>query len=35
MADSLYFEIHITIAPDFDRLDEAQKLAKACGFPYG
>ena len=35
MADSLYFEIHITIAPDFDRLDEAQKLAKACGFHMG
>lgn len=35
MAESLYFEIHITIAPDFDRLDEAKNLAKCCGFHMG
>lgn len=35
MPKSLYFEIHVTIAPDFDRIDEAKNLAKPCGFHMG
>lgn len=32
---SLYYEIHVTLAPDFDRLEEVKEIGKNHGFHMG
>jgi len=32
---TLYYEVHVTVAPDFDRIEQAKEIAKAQGFHMG